>query len=100
MRADQIFVGAIALAIGGMALSASLGWWHRPFRVRTIMAIQERWGEAAARTVLGCIAAGMLGSGAAILLDARPGFAMPQPPQNDADSLDTATPNAPQPALD
>jgi len=100
MQADEIFVGAIALVIGAMALSASLGWWHQPFRVRAIMAIQERWGGVAARIVLGCIAVGMLASGVAILLDARPGYALPQPARSEADSRGAVTPTASRPALD
>lgn len=77
MQADQAIVGTVAIGIGSMALSAVLGVWSEPFRLRTILAIEERWGKLAARVTLGIVAAGMLATGAAILLDARPSFATP-----------------------
>lgn len=75
MQADQAIVGTVAIGIGSMALSAVLGVWSEPFRLRTILAIEDRWGKVAARATLGVVAAGMLATGSAILLDARPSFA-------------------------
>lgn len=75
MQADQAIVGTVAIGLGSMALSGVLGVWSEPFRLRTILAIEDRWGKGVARATLGIIAAGMLTTGAAILLDARPGYA-------------------------
>lgn len=75
MQADQAIVGTVAIGMGSLALSAVAGVWDEPFRLRTILAIEDRWGKGAARLTLGIIAAGLLAAGAAILLDARPSYA-------------------------
>jgi len=75
---DDLFVAAVALIGGGLALAVSVGPWTAPYRLRSISRINHRFGEPAARLTWMLVAIVSLLAGLAIVSGVRPSYAQPQ----------------------
>ncbi len=75
MRPDQIIVAAVAAAVGSLATLAALQVWTAPYRLRSIAALESRFGRNAARWFLVLIALLLFGIAYAVAIDLRPGYA-------------------------
>ena len=70
------FVTLVAVVIGCLALASALrvpllGLEQRAYQLRSVKAIEQRWGDAAARALLLAVAALMFFMGAAIVVDSQ-----------------------------
>ncbi|KLU02766.1 putative signal peptide and transmembrane protein [Rhodopirellula islandica] len=77
MIQDDTLVGGLALLIAALTTSIAIGPWMAPYQIRSIAAIQKRYGSIAARGVWLLIAFLSAVSGAAILSGIRPSYASP-----------------------
>lgn len=75
MRVDQILVAAVAAALGCLAFLAALQLWLPPYRLRSIAAVETRWGRPAARGLLLLISLLLFALAAVIAVDLRPAYA-------------------------
>ncbi len=74
MRADQILVAAVAAVLGTLSLLAASTGWSLPYRLRSIAAVQRKWGQPAARGLLLLIAVLLLALAVVIAMDLRPAY--------------------------
>ncbi|QEG40220.1 hypothetical protein [Roseimaritima ulvae] len=74
MRADQILVAAVATSLGTLSLVAAATGWALPYRLRSLAAVQRKWGQPAARGVLLLVGLLLLALAAVIALDLRPAY--------------------------
>ncbi len=74
---DEPLVGSLALMLSGVALAIAVGPWQQPYQLRSVCAVQRRFGKPAARGLWVLVAAASLVSGLAILSGIRPAFAVP-----------------------
>ena len=77
MRYDEPLVGSLAIIIAITAMAIAVGPWSEPYRLRTISAVNRRFGKPAARGVWMAIAIAALTAGFAILSGVRPSYAVP-----------------------
>jgi hypothetical protein len=73
------FVAGVAIGIGILALASAAGFpggrlAEQALQLRSVRAIESRWGESAARMVLLLVATVMLATGVAIIADSRPAY--------------------------
>ena len=74
---NDVLVGAIALLVSLLAMGAAMGPWMKPYQLRTISAIAQRYGKPTARAVWLAIAVASFSAGVAILNGVRPSYAQP-----------------------
>ena len=77
MNYDEILVGSVALILSIAALSFAFGPWTKPYELKTIAAVADRFGKPAARGLWIVIAIAAFAAGTAILAGLRPGYADP-----------------------
>jgi hypothetical protein len=77
MSYDEPLVGSLAIIIAVAAVAIAIGPWSQPYRLKTISAVNRRFGKPAARGVWIAIAIAALTAGFAILSGVRPGYAVP-----------------------
>jgi hypothetical protein len=71
MSVDQLFVGAVALILGLLALTAAIHNRDWYFRLPKARWIENRWGRSTARVVYALLGAGLIALGIAIVLGDR-----------------------------
>ncbi len=71
------FVGGLSLLFGFVAAGIAAGPWDPPYRLRSIEAIQRRFGRAAARLAWLVLALTCFASAISILSGIRPSYAAP-----------------------
>jgi hypothetical protein len=74
---DDTLVGGLAILISVFSTAVAIGPWMAPYKIRSIAAIQKRFGSVAARGAWLLIAFLSAVSGAAILSGIRPSYASP-----------------------
>ncbi|WP_153555241.1 hypothetical protein [Roseimaritima sediminicola] len=74
MRADQILVATVSAGLGVLACLAATQRWQGPYRLRSIAAVQRRYGLPAARVLLLAIGLILLVLAFVIALDLRPAY--------------------------
>ena len=74
---NDLFVATIALIGSAAAIAVGIGPWRKPYRLRSIVSIVDRFGMTAARGVWIAIAIISLIAGIAIASGMRPGYAKP-----------------------
>ena len=79
MAMGDSLVGGLALGFALVAVGIALGPWDQPYRLRSIDAIQKRFGRSAARLVWLALAVTCFASAIAILSGFRPSYAAPSP---------------------
>ena len=72
---QSALVGIIAMTFAILVAGVALGPWERPFHLRTLNALDDRFGRRPARTILAAIAAILAALAVAILMDLRPSYA-------------------------
>ena len=77
MSYDEPLVGALALVFAVVAAAISVGPWTAPYQLRSVSALQDRFGKPAARGLWVAVALASLAAGLAILSDLRPSYAIP-----------------------
>jgi hypothetical protein len=77
MSYDEPLVGSLAIIVAVAAVAIAVGPWSQPYRLKTISAVNRRFGKPAARGVWIAIAIASLTAGFAILSGVRPGYAVP-----------------------
>ena len=77
MSYGDTLVGFVALALAFVALSIAVGPWSRPYELRTISIILDRYGKQAARGAWVAIAIAVFAAAIAILNGVRPSYANP-----------------------
>ncbi|TWU40829.1 hypothetical protein [Novipirellula artificiosorum] len=77
MRYDDTLVGAVAVVFAVLSFTIAIGPWSSPYRLRTILAVSDRFGKPAARGVWLAVAIASLMAGIAILSGVRPSYAEP-----------------------
>ena len=77
MNYGDTLVGAIAILFSIISALISLGPWTRPYQLRTIWWVNERFGRPAARIVWMVVAIAAFVAGLAILTGIRPAYAQP-----------------------
>ncbi|MFG0264998.1 MAG: hypothetical protein ACF8AM_07570 [Rhodopirellula sp. JB055] len=77
MIQDDTLVGGLAILIAALSTAIAIGPWMVPYQIRSIAAIQKRFGSVAARGAWLLIAFLSAISGAAILSGVRPSYASP-----------------------
>lgn len=77
MRYDDVFVGAVAIILGVVALVIAVGPWQEPYQLRSVLAIGNRFGKPAARGLWLFVAVVSILSGIAISNGIRPSYASP-----------------------
>ena len=77
MSYDETFVGSLAVIFAILATAIALGPWTRPYQLRTISAVANRFGKPAARGLWIAIAIALTTAGWAILTGMRPSYAKP-----------------------
>ena len=75
MRWDDFLVGGVALVLAGLALASAMFRSPPTYRLRSIQAIEQRFGATAARLFLAGLALLLFSVGTAILIGARPHYA-------------------------
>jgi hypothetical protein len=75
---NDLFVSAVALVGSVAAFAVGVGRWQQPYRLRTIAAVVDRYGTAAARLVWIALAIISFIAGVAIAGGVRPGYAKPK----------------------
>jgi len=74
---DEWLVGGLAGVMSLCFLAFALGPWEKPYQLRAIQAIAERFGKLVARFFWLLLAVMMGGLGIAIVTGKRPGYAVP-----------------------
>jgi hypothetical protein len=74
---NDLFVSSIALIGSAAALAVGFGPWRKPYRLRSIAIIVDRFGMAAARGVWIAVALVSLIAAISIASGVRPGYAKP-----------------------
>lgn len=74
MRADQILVAALATILGTLSLLAAVTGWSLPFRLRSLAAVQRKWGQPAARGLLLLVGLLLFALAVVIAFDLRPAY--------------------------
>ncbi|MEO1527916.1 MAG: hypothetical protein AAFX06_20990 [Planctomycetota bacterium] len=74
---NDLFVAGVAFVGGGLSLAISVGPWPAPYELRTMAAIRDRYGMAAARATWMLIALASILAGVAIATGLRPSYARP-----------------------
>lgn len=77
MRYDDILVGSLAFVLALVSIAICVGPWTRPYQLRSVAAIESRFGKTAARSVWLVIALASLTAGVVILAGIRPAYARP-----------------------
>ena len=77
---DEPFVGTLAIIIAIIAVAIAMGPWTQPYQLRSIAAIDRRFGKPVARGVWVAIAVTLFATGCAILSGTRPSYAQPTTP--------------------
>ena len=77
MRYDDMLVGSLASVLAMIAIAISLGPWKRPYQLRSVAAVESRFGKTAARGVWLVIALASLIAGVVIFAGLRPVYALP-----------------------
>ena len=77
MNPDEFLVGSIAVVVAILAVAIALGPWNSPYQLRTISAVNRRFGKPVARVVWLAIALASMAAGLAILGGLRPHYAVP-----------------------
>lgn len=80
MRYDEPLVGSLAIILAITAAAIAVGPWTEPYRLRSISAVNQRFGKPAARGVWIAISIAALTAGFAILSGVRPSYAVPGNP--------------------
>ncbi len=75
MSYDEPLVGTLSIVMSTIAVFIAVGPWDQPYELRTIQAVQQRYGKPIARGVWAAIALAAFTSGAAILSGLRPAYA-------------------------
>ncbi|MGB7329009.1 MAG: hypothetical protein WBD31_29280 [Rubripirellula sp.] len=75
MSYDEPLVGGLSVLMSMMAMFIAVGPWDQPYQLKTIHAIQHRFGKLAARIVWVAIAIAAMDAGIAILSGMRPSYA-------------------------
>ncbi|QDV65337.1 hypothetical protein [Crateriforma conspicua] len=78
MSYGDSLVGGIALVLAVVAAAVALGPWQVPFQLRSVRAVDERFGRTAARTMVMLVAAMCFVASVSILNGIRPSYATPQ----------------------
>lgn len=76
MSYDEPLVAAVAMLVAMVAGLIAVGPWHGPYRLRTIAAVQRRFGKPVARLVWAIIALLMITASVSIISGIRPAFAV------------------------
>ncbi|TWU43066.1 hypothetical protein Q31b_21030 [Novipirellula aureliae] len=74
MNYGDTLVGSIAILFSIISAFISLGPWTRPYQLRTISLVNERFGRTTARLVWMIVAIAAFVAGIAILADIRPAY--------------------------
>lgn len=82
MNYDDAFVGVLAMVLAILAVTVAVGPWDQPYRLRTVSAVQQRYGKPVARGLWIAIAIAVFTSGFAILSGIRPSYAEQSPAEN------------------
>jgi len=73
---DEPLVAGVALILAIIASLIALGPWSAPYRLRTIAAVQRRFGKPVARAVWALVALAMFAASVSIVTGIRPAFAV------------------------
>lgn len=71
---DQPLVGSLALIMAGVAATVGAGPWERPYQLRSISTIDDRFGRPVARLAWFALAASLVAVGVAIISGWRPAY--------------------------
>ncbi|QDV85021.1 hypothetical protein [Stieleria sp.] len=74
---NDLFVAMVAFIGGVLALAVAIGPWQKPYHLRSIARVVDRYGMSAARSVWVLVAIVSLIAGMAIANGIRPGYATP-----------------------
>ncbi|MDA8746550.1 hypothetical protein N9N28_18170 [Rubripirellula amarantea] len=77
MNYDDALVGSIAIVLAIISFAFAIGPWQRPYELRSISAVRERFGKPIARGVWVAIALATFSAGLAIINGIRPSYATP-----------------------
>lgn len=75
MAFDDLLVAAISVVLAVAAWVAAWGRWQAPFHLRSVSAIDQRYGRGAARTFLFLIGLALMILAITIAFDWRPIYA-------------------------
>lgn len=75
MSYDDLLVGGVAVFLSVICTVIALGPWQKPFQLRSVDAIRQRFGMLAARFTWLLLAGALLAAGVTILAGLRPAYA-------------------------
>ncbi len=95
MRPDELLIGGLAIAFSVVAMAIAVGPGQRPYDLRNVAKIRDRFGIPMARWTWFVIGLATLATGGVILSGIRPGYAIPDKPFLDpAEVSNSAAANA------
>ncbi|TWU20184.1 hypothetical protein Pla52o_46990 [Novipirellula galeiformis] len=77
MSYDEPLVGSLAVVFAVASSVVAVGPWAGPYRLRSIAAVEHRFGKLAARCLWLAVAIAAFAAGIAILSGVRPSYVEP-----------------------